>query len=111
MSTPEFKVKQFITKRMKEHFPNAFKYCPIGGRWGKSGLPDFIYLIQGIFVGIEAKAEGNKATPLQISILQKLSEQGAIVAIVTGKDESKINKIIEAVNNRRIREINSFESR
>lgn len=110
MSTPEFKVKQFVKKRMKEAFPHAFQYCPIGGRWGKSGLPDFIYLIQGIFVGIETKAEGNTATVLQLNILNKLSEQGAVVAIVTGKDESKINKIIEVIN-RRIHETNTFKSR
>lgn len=98
--TPEGKVKQFVTKRLKEAFPNAFKYCPIGGRWSKSGLPDFIYLIQSVFVGIETKAEGNRATPLQLNILHKLADQGAVVAIVTGKDESKMSKLIIEIKRR-----------
>jgi trehalose-6-phosphatase len=93
MSTPEAKIKTFISSYMKREFPNAWKYCPAGGFYGKAGLPDFLYLIDGILVGIEAKAEGGVPTTLQLITLKKMRDCGAIVAIVTGKDLDKMEKI------------------
>jgi len=110
MSTPEFKVKAFIKQKMKEWFPNALSYSPPGGRFGKAGMPDHLYFIPGsddvcIVTAIEAKAEGNTATPIQLNSLRKFVKCGAIGAVVTGKDIGHLERIrIEIV--RRIRNAN-----
>ena len=98
MSTPESKVKAFIDKRMKTWFPDAVKYSPPGGRFGKSGFPDRLYFIKAtdkscVAVAIEAKAAGCDATQLQMHTLIKLKEQGVLSAVVIGHDEEYMERI------------------
>jgi len=106
MSTPEGKVKDFIDKRMKSWYPDAFKYAPPGvGRFGKNGMPDRIWWIKAtseicISAVIEAKAEGNEATSLQIKTLKELQSQGVIAAIVTGKNEELMFRIKKEIDRR-----------
>lgn len=95
--TPEGKVKQFIKKYMKSEFPNAWQYCPMGGAFGKAGVPDFLYLISGVLVGIEAKAEHGKLSQLQELTMKQMITQGAICAVVYGKDTAKMDRIRDAV--------------
>jgi hypothetical protein len=108
--TPESKVKDFIDKRMKLWFPDAVKYSPPGGRWGKSGFPDRMYFIKAtdkscVVVAIEAKADGKEATQLQLHTLVKLKEQGVLSAIVIGKDEEYMVMVRDEIV-RRIRVAN-----
>lgn len=111
MSTPEGKIKTFVDSQMKRWFPNTFKYSPPGlGRYGKNGMPDRLWFIKAnemvpIVVCIEVKAEGCKATPLQIKTLLDLKQCGCLVAVVAGKDQNKMNKIREEIL-RRINIIN-----
>lgn len=97
--TPEGKVKLYIKKFMKIHFPNAWQYCPMGGPFGKSGAPDFLYLIDGILVGIEAKADKGKLSAIQELTLKQMSAQGALCAVVYGRDEAKMQRIKAAILN------------
>lgn len=97
VQTPESKVKQFIRKYMMSTFPGIYYYSPMGGAFGKAGFPDHIYLWKGVLVAIEAKAENGRATELQKQTLQQLSKQGAIAAIVVGKDTAKMDRIRDAV--------------
>ena len=78
--SPEGKVKLYIKKFMKAHFPNAWQYCPMGGPFGKSGVPDFLYLIEGILIGIEAKADKGRLSELQAQTLKQMAAQGALCA-------------------------------
>lgn len=104
--TPEGKVKVWIDKVMKDNFPNAFRYRPPGvGRFGRNGMPDLTYLIKAndycsIYIAIEAKVPGNVPTGLQMKTLKELQSQGAVAAVVTGKDTAKMGRIISEVNRR-----------
>ncbi len=95
--TPEGKVKKFIDKYMAEHFPDAWKYNPPGGAFGKAGVPDKFFLYKGVLIAIEAKAEDGKPTKLQLKNLQQLKEQGAIAAIVKGENHERMDQIRKAV--------------
>lgn len=95
--TPEAKVKSFVDKFMKDNFPDAWRYCPPGGPFGNAGAPDRLFLWRGIFIAIEAKAEGNKPTDLQMKHLKLISENNGIAAVVTGKDLQKMELIREHV--------------
>ena len=105
-STPEGKVKLWIDKVMKEAYPHAFRYRPPGvGRFGRNGMPDLTYLIKAnelfsVYVAIEAKVPGNVPTGLQMKTLKELASQGAVAAVVTGKDTAKMERIINEVNRR-----------
>ena len=87
---------------MKKWFPEAFVYSPPGGRFGKAGMPDHLWIIKAadkacVVVCIEAKADGNEVTQIQMHTLIKLKEQGCICAIVTGKDEDYMMRIRDEV--------------
>ena len=95
--TPEGKVKMFVRKFMRDHFPGHFYYSPMGGAFGKSGMPDHIYLWKGVLIGIEIKADGGRLSQLQEQTLKQMAAQGALCAVVYGKDEAKMNKIKAAI--------------
>jgi hypothetical protein len=106
MSTPEGKVKKFIDNKMREWYPNAFRHAPPGtGIFGRNGMPDRIWTIRGneicsIVVAIEAKAERGELTKLQLKTLTDLAKQGAISAVVTGKDIAHMMRIRTEIDRR-----------
>lgn len=95
--TAEGKVKMYVRKFMREHFPGHFYYSPMGGAFGKAGMPDHLYLWNGILVGIEIKADKGKLSALQEETLKQMSAQGALCAVVYGRDEAKMMRIKEAI--------------
>lgn len=94
--TPEGKVKKFVDKFVAEHFPNAWRYNPPGGAFGKAGTPDKLILFKGVMIAIETKA-GTPVTKLQAKNLKHLRDQGCIAAVVDGEDIDKMRLILEAV--------------
>ena len=69
MATPEGKVKEAIKKRLnkagiwqagqpKPAEVRGWYYMPVPNGMGVHGIPDFVCCINGLFVGIEAKAPG-----------------------------------------------------
>lgn len=97
--TPEAKVKDFVKKKMKAKYPEAWFYSPPGGMFGKAGTPDLLYLYKGVFIAIECKAN-TEVTQLQMKTLKLLSSQGAVAAVVKGRDEDKMNKIFASIDNK-----------
>ena len=98
--TAEAKVKAFIGKFIKENFDDAWRYPAPGGQFGMAGTPDRLYLWKGVFIAIEAKADGNSPTELQWKQLRHIARQGGVAAVVVGKDMGKMLKIKETVMKR-----------
>jgi hypothetical protein len=96
--TPEGKVKMFVRKFMQKHFPGHFYYSPMGGAFGKAGIPDHLYLWKGILIAIEVKADKGRLSDLQAQTLKQMTEQGALCAVVYGKDEAKMMRIKAAID-------------
>ena len=97
--TPEAKVKEFVKKQMKTKYPDAWYYSPPGGMFGKAGVPDLFYLYKGVFIAIECKADSNSiVSALQKKALIALTGQGAVAAIIRGKDQDKMQKIFAAID-------------
>ena len=80
MSTPEKKVKDKVKRLLAEH--KAYYFMPATHGYGSSGVPDIVACLNGLFLGIECKANGNKPTALQMKNLSKLSSQGGIGVVV-----------------------------
>ena len=91
--TPEAKVKAFIKNYMTSEFEDIWYYSAPGGFFGNSGVPDHLYFWRGVFIVIEAKADGNSPTALQLKHLKHIARQGGVAAVVTGKDLDKMIKI------------------
>jgi len=88
--TPEAKVK----KRVKEILAdlNAYYVMPVTGGYGNSGAPDFIICIAGLFYGIECKANGGKATTLQLKQHDDIRKAGGVALIVNETNVENLRK-------------------
>lgn len=94
MATPEHKVKDRIKKILEKH--NAYKFMPMTGGYGKSGVPDIVACVQGKFIGVECKANGNKPTALQKKNLEEIVKAGGYSFVV---DDSSIGVFILVLDN------------
>ena len=86
--TPEGRVK----KRVKEILTDlgAYYTMPVTGGYGGSGVPDFIICIAGLFYGIECKANGGKATALQLKHHDDIRKAGGIAVVI---DETNVENL------------------
>ena len=88
--TPEGKVKIQISALLKKY--NVWYFYPLMSGYGSSGVPDIICCVDGIFVGIEAKADKTKKpTRLQESCGQRIQASGGHWMVVC--DENSLNKL------------------
>jgi hypothetical protein len=63
--TPEGKIKRMVTTVLKKY--SLWYFFPAANGMGRAGIPDIITIVDGNFVGIEAKADKNKKpTVLQL---------------------------------------------
>ncbi|WP_396189658.1 hypothetical protein [Flavobacterium sp.] len=86
--TPEKKVKDKVVKLLKEH--DAYYFYPVTGGYGASGVPDIVVCMGGKFIGIECKADGGKATALQMKNLTSIAKNGGYAVLV---DETGIGSL------------------
>ena len=87
-TTPEAKVK----KRVKEILDKleAYYFMPATGGYGRSGIPDIVGCIKGVFFGIECKAQGGKPTALQQREIGRIRDAGGIALVV---DETNVGDL------------------
>jgi Holliday junction resolvase len=78
--TPEAKVKKKVVALLKD--AGAYYFYPVTGGYGKSGVPDIVACVNGMFVGIECKAGKNKPTPLQEKNLREIVEAGGAALVI-----------------------------
>ena len=64
--------------------------------YGSSGVPDVVACIEGKFVGVECKANGNKPTALQKKNLENIAEAGGYAFVV---DDASIGVFILTLDN------------
>lgn len=90
--TPEGKVKARV-KRILESL-GCYYFMPVGGGFGRAGVPDFIGCLNGCFFGIETKANGGKATALQKREMERVTAAGGCAMVI---DENNIDGLEEAL--------------
>ena len=62
---------------------HATEYDPVG-------IPDIVGHIDGIFVGIEAKVEGNRPSEAQKAKLRLIGESGGVGAVLFGEKDNLV---------------------
>jgi Holliday junction resolvase len=93
--TPEAKVKKVVTTQLKER--GAYYFFPMTGGYGRSGVPDIIGCIDGLFFGIECKAGKNTTTALQDKNIADIQRTGGCALVVNEQNMHTFWQEIEAV--------------
>lgn len=90
--TPEGKVKDAVTKILKEH--NAYYFFPVTGGFGRSGVPDIVACYRGWFIGIECKAGNNEPTELQKRELKRIDDMGGFALVLNEDNAHTIENVL-----------------
>jgi pantoate kinase len=88
--TPEGAVKKKIKDILQTR--GAYYTMPIGNGYGASGVPDFVICYKGRFIGVEAKANGNKPTALQDKHMSAIRGAGGLTLVI---DETNIDELTQ----------------
>ena len=90
---PEKKVKDKIAKTLKEL--DAWFFMPPANGYGRAGIPDFIGIISGHPIAIEAKAGKNQPTALQLREIERIRTAGGTALIVNEENVEDLKAILE----------------
>jgi len=90
--TPEGKVKKKVKTCLE--LLGAYYAMPVASGFGNAGVPDFLICYKGRFIAIETKANGGKATALQLKNLDQIIEAGGVSMIV---DENNVGNLKEMI--------------
>lgn len=94
--TPEGKFQEEVIKYLKS-LPNCW-YCKVwGGGYQRSGIPDILACINGLFIALELKREGGKPTPLQVYNIDKIKQSGGIGYILQPSQFEEFKKVVEKI--------------
>lgn len=96
--TPEGKIKIKILNWINVTWPESYAFRYPAGMFGRTGVPDIIASIGGLFVAIEVKTETNNATKLQMVELKKVKNSGGIAVLIHGFDHDKLEKLRVIIN-------------
>ena len=96
--TPEAKVKAKVKAFLKKN--NVYFFMPRGTAMGRSGIPDIVCCINGMFVGIECKAGANKPTALQLYEHQQIRNSKGIAIIINETNIAEVEEICKRCLNK-----------
>ena len=83
--TPEGRQKAKVRDLLKLH--DIWYYMPANNGYGRHGIPDFVAIVKGQFVGIEVKADkSKKPTPLQLRCGEEIKAAGGTWFLVYDDD-------------------------
>lgn len=90
--TPEGKVKARLTKELKKL--GVYYFFPATWGMGRSGVPDVICCVRGMFIAIECKAGKNKPTELQRKEMALIEGSGGKVFVC---NEDTVDSTVEFI--------------
>lgn len=91
--TPEGIVKKKLTAILKSI--GAYYFFPATHGYGRSGVPDIVGCFEGVFFGIEVKAEGKRPTAIQEFELAQIAKNGGVAFVYDGLMSNK--EVIERI--------------
>lgn len=97
--TPEAKVKAKAKKILDSL--GAYYFMPATGGFGRSGVPDIVGCLNGVFFGIECKANGNKPTALQLKEMRKIMDAKGYCVVVDENNVEELNALPKVLGQRR----------
>jgi len=88
MRGPETRLRLKIKKRLEELWPTAWVRKIHGSKFMHIGIPDYLCCFGGVFIALEIKIPGGKATPAQLLEGRKIQLAKGSFAVVTSVDEA-----------------------
>lgn len=97
--TPEGRVKAAISKLLNKYVEKdkLYYWMPVPSGYGTRQV-DYIGCHFGTFFCVEAKAPGNKTTPLQDQFLNRVDEAGGVYFVIDGEDEESLLELRHWLN-------------
>jgi Holliday junction resolvase len=90
--TPEGLVKDAVQKLLKEL--EVYYFTPVTGGYGRSGVPDLVCCVDGMFLAIECKAGGNQPTPLQNREIDLIRAAKGVAMVVRENNVEDVRLVI-----------------
>jgi len=91
-STPEKRVKEKVVRVLKEE--GVYYFFPATHGYGRSGVPDIIICVNGLFLAVECKAGTNKPTSLQISEIEAIRRNNGVAVVVNEENWDMVRELI-----------------
>jgi Holliday junction resolvase len=91
--TPEAKVKASVVKLLKKH--NIYHFFPATHGFGRSGVPDIICCMNGLFVAIECKAGKGKTTALQDRELKRINAARGVTFVINENNQQTLEVFVK----------------
>lgn len=79
--TPEGAIKKKIKTLLDSYGKHLYMFMPVPGGYGARTV-DYLVCVKGVFLAIEAKRPGGKATELQEATLERIRDAGGIAFVV-----------------------------
>lgn len=84
-TTPEGRIKRKLDTMLKDE--GVWFYSPQAGPFGRAGIPDRVACVNGLFLGIECKADKTKKpTALQTKCMEDIEKIGGGTCFVVYDD-------------------------
>lgn len=90
--TPEKKVKTKVEAILRSE--DVYYFFPATHGYGRSGVPDIVACVNGVFLGIECKAGTNKPTALQVRELERIRAAGGHAIVVNEENWDMLRPLI-----------------
>ena len=98
--TPESKVKDKAKKILESL--GAYYFMPATGGYGRSGIPDIVGCLNGIFFAIECKANGGRPTALQLREIDRINVAGGFAIVVDEDNVSLLESLSKLLGERHL---------
>jgi Holliday junction resolvase len=91
--TPEAKVKASVVKLLKKY--DVYHFFPATHGFGRSGVPDIICCMNGLFVAIECKAGKGKTTALQDRELKRINDARGVTFVINENNQQSLEVFVK----------------
>jgi hypothetical protein len=92
--TPEGKVKDRVKKQLDAL--GAYHFMPTTGGYGRSGIPDIIGCLNGLFFAIECKGKSGTTTALQNRELAKIHLAGGRPLVINESNVEGLETLLRS---------------
>ena len=97
MATPEKAVKVKVKAVLESE--GVYYFMPPANGYGRSGVPDIVACVNGLFLAIETKANGNKPTALQIREIETIRRNSGVAVVVDETNWDMVRDLIRKMKN------------
>lgn len=96
-ATPEKKVKDKVKAVLESE--GVYYFMPATHGYGRSGVPDIVACVNGLFLAIETKANGGKPTALQIREIETIRRNSGVAVVVDETNWDMVRDLIRKMKN------------